>query len=72
MSSDIINPSPNESLPPSEKVAPSEEVEKGSGTLDDIKEPVVKIRQKDLDNRIEKDNTNKYQFQGHSARSTCW
>ena len=37
----IIGPYPNKSLAPSDKVAPSEEVEKGSGTLDDIEELVV-------------------------------
>ena len=70
MSSNIICPFPNKSVSPNEKVAPSDEVEKISGTLDDIEEPVVTIRWKDLDNKIEKDNTKKYQLQGKSTRST--
>ena len=44
MSSYIIGPLPNKS------VAPSEKVEKVSGDLDDIKDPVVTIRQNYLDN----------------------
>ena len=70
--SNIISPSEKKSVAPSEKVAPSERDEKGSGTLEDIKEPVVMICRKDLDNKIEKDNTNKYHFQGQSARSMHW
>ena len=34
----IIGPFPNKLVAPSEKVAPSDEVEKGSGILDDIEE----------------------------------
>ena len=45
MSSNIICPSPNKS------VAPSEKVEKGSNTLDEIEEPVVTIHQKNLDKK---------------------
>ena len=44
ISSSIIIPLPNKSVAPNVKVSPSEEVEKGSVTLDDIKEPVVTIR----------------------------
>ena len=33
---------------------------------------MVTIRQKDLDNKIENENTKKYQFQGQYARSTRW
>ena len=47
MSSNIIVPLPKKS------VAPGEKVEKPSGDLDDIKEPVVTIRQKCLDNETE-------------------
>ena len=43
MSSNIIGSSPNKSVAPNEKVAASEEVKKGSGTLDDIEELVVTI-----------------------------
>ena len=52
MSSNIIRPSPKKSVAPIEKVAPSEEVEKLSLTLDHIKDPVVTIRQNYLDNKI--------------------
>ena len=72
MSSNIIVPSLKIYIAPGEKVAPSEKFEKVSRTLDDIKEPVFTIRQKDLDNKIEKENTKKYHFQGQSARSTSW
>ena len=41
MSSNIIGPSPNKLVIPSEKIAPSEGVEKGSGTLDYTEEPVI-------------------------------
>ena len=70
MSSNIIGPSQNISVAPSEKVAPSEEVEKGSGNLDNIEEPVVTICQKYLDNKTENKNIKKYQFQEKSVRST--
>ena len=56
----------------SRKVAPSEKSEKVSGVLDDIEEPVVMIRQKHLDNKIERYNTKKYHFQGKSTRSVCY
>ena len=72
ISSNIIDPSPKKSVAPSEKVAPGQEVEKGSRNVYDIEEPVVTICQKDLDNKIEKDNINKYQFQGQYARSKLW
>ena len=72
MSSNIIDPSPNKSVWPIEKVAPSEEVEKGSGTFDNIEYPVVTIRQKDMDNKIKRDNTMEYHFQGQSAILTRW
>ena len=65
--SNIIFPSPKKSVSPSEKVAPSEKVEKGSGTLYDTKYPVVTIHQKNLDNKIEKENTKKYQLYGQST-----
>ena len=45
MSSNIIGPLPKKS------VAPSDRVEKSSGNFDDIKEPVVMIRQNYLDNK---------------------
>ena len=64
MSSNIIGPYPKESVSPSETVAPIEEVKKRSWILYDIEEPVVNIRQKDLDNKIAKENTNKNLFQG--------
>ena len=62
MPSNIIGPLPNKSVATSEKVSPSEEVEKLTGTLDDIEEPGVTIHQKCLDNKIEKKNINKYHF----------
>ena len=40
-SSNIIGPSPKKQVSPSETFSPSEDAEKGSGTLDDIKEQVV-------------------------------
>ena len=39
-----------EKVAPYEKVTPSEEVEKGNNVLNDMEEPVVTIRRKDLDN----------------------
>ena len=66
MSSNIIGPLPNKS------VAPSEKVEKASGNLIDMEEPVVTIRINDLYNRKEKDNTKKYRFQGKSESSKRW
>ena len=66
MSSNIIVPLPKKS------VAPGEKVEKPSGDLDDIKEPVVTIRQKCLDNETENQNINKYHFQGQSSRAKGW
>ena len=33
---------------------------------------VIMIRRKDYDNKVEKEKTNKYNFQGQSARSICW
>ena len=41
MSSNIIDPPPKKSVSTREKVAPSEQFEKGSGYLDDIEDPVV-------------------------------
>ena len=70
--SNISAPYPKKSVAPSEKVALSEEVEKGSGPLDYIEEPVVTIHQKDLKNKIEKENITKYQLQGRFARLTQW
>ena len=58
MSSNIIGPSPKK------LVAPSEKVEKASGGLDDIEAPVFTIHQKDLDNKKERDNINKYYVHG--------
>ena len=66
VSYNVIGPYPNKS------VSPSEKVEKVSGTFDDIEEPVVKTRQKYLDDKIEKDNTKKYHFRAQSGRSTRW
>ena len=40
--------------------------------MHDIKETVVTIIQNYLDNKIENENTKKYQLQGRSARSTRW
>ena len=45
----------------SEKVTTSEEVDKGTKHLDDMKEAMVKIRRKDLDN-----------FEGKSKGSIGW
>ena len=72
MSFNIIGLFTKKSVSPSEKVAPSERVEKESVTFDDIKDPVVKTHKKDLDNQIEKENTKKHHFQGQSERSTRW
>ena len=72
MSSNIISISPKKSVSPSDNVAPGKDIEERSGTFDDIKDPVVTIFQKDLDNKIENDNTKKYQFQGQSKRLTRW
>ena len=47
MSSNIIDPSTEKSVAPVDNVAPSEEVKKGSVTLDDTEEPVVTINKKD-------------------------
>ena len=83
MSSNIIVPSPKDS------VAPSKKLKKASGDFDDIKAPkdsvlkimnmeqglyaqVVMIRWKDLYNKKEKENTKKYNSQGKSARSKRW
>ena len=44
-----------------EKVTPSEEFEKGTNILNDMEEPVVTIRRKDLDN-----------FEGKYKVSTDW
>ena len=46
----IIDPFPKKKLAPSEKVTPSEEVEKGTNFFNDMGEPVVTIHRKDLDN----------------------
>ena len=54
MSSNIIVPSPNKSVATSDKVVQSEKVEKVNVTLDDIEDPVFKICQKNLDNKIER------------------
>ena len=61
MLSNIIVPLSKKKVATSEKVTPSEEVEKGTKTLDDIKDSVVKIFRKDL-----------FNFQGQSTISTCW
>ena len=55
MSYNIIGPLPNKS------VAPNEKVEKSSADLDEIEEPVVRIRQNYLDDE-KKENTMKYRF----------
>ena len=51
MSSNIFGPYQKKPVAPSEKVAPSEEAEKGNGTLNDIEKTVVTIRQNDLDKK---------------------
>ena len=61
MSSHIIDPFLKKQVSSSAKVKPSEEVEKGTKTLDDIKEPVVTCRRNNLDN-----------FQGQYTGSTGW
>ena len=66
MSYNIIRPSPDKS------VAPGEKVEKASGNLEDIKAPVVMIRQNDLYNKRVKENTKKINFQGKSTISKRW
>ena len=45
----------------SKKVTPSEEVEKGTKHLDDMKEEMITIRRKDFNN-----------FEGQSIGSACW
>ena len=60
MSSHIIGPFSKKQFASSEKDTPSEEVEKGTKKLDNIKEPVVTIRINNLDN-----------FQGQSTGLTC-
>ena len=52
-------PFPKKKVTTSEKVTPSEEVDKGTKKLDDMEEAVVTIRRKDLDS-----------FDGHSKVST--
>ena len=52
MLSNNIGPYPNKSVSPSEKVAPNDEGEKVSGTLDDIEDPVVTFSQKYLYDKI--------------------
>ena len=64
MSSNIIGPFPKK------YVSPSEKVEKASGDLDDIEEPVITIRKKYLDN--ERKNFKKYYFQEQSTRTMGW
>ena len=66
MSSNIIGPLPKKS------VSPSEKIKKSSGNLDDVEDPVVIICQKDLYNKKERENNNKYHFQGKSVRSKLW
>ena len=61
MSSNIISPSPKKKVAPSEKIIPSDEVERGTKTLNYTEETVVTICRKDLNN-----------FQGKFKRSTCW
>ena len=56
-----ITPLSKNKLLTTEKVITSEEVEKGTKNLDDMKEAVVTIRRKDLDN-----------FEGQSKGSTGW
>ena len=61
MLSHIIGPLTKKFFVTSEKVTTSEKAEKGTKTLDDIKDPVVKIHRENLDN-----------FQGQSTGSTGW
>ena len=61
MLSCIIVPLKKKNLSLSEKVTPNEEGEKGTKTMDDTKEPVVKICRKNLD-----------KFQGQSTGSIGW
>ena len=56
-----VTPFPKKKLVRSEKVKPSEEVEKVTTNLDGMKEAVVRIRRKDLDN-----------FRGQSIGSIGW
>ena len=66
MSSNIINQLPKKS------VAPSEKFEKSSGNLNDIEVTMAMISRKDLNDKKYNQNTNKYTFQGKSARSNHW
>ena len=50
MSRKKVTPLPKKKLVTIEKVTPSEEIDKGNANLDGIKESVVKIRRKGLDN----------------------
>ena len=56
-----VTPSSKKKVVTSEKVTPSEEVDKGNKNLDDMKESGVTIRRKDLD-----------KFESHSIGSTGW
>ena len=61
MSSNIIRPSLKKKISPGEKITPSDGVEKGTKVLYDIKEILVTIRRKDLNN-----------FQGEYTISMRW
>ena len=56
-----LAPLPKKKVKPSEKVTPSDDVEKGTNLLNGMEEPVVPIRRNILDN-----------FQGEYAGSTGW
>ena len=56
-----VTPFPKKKLVTSEKVTPSEEVDKVTKNVDDMKAEVFIIRRKDLDN-----------FEGKSIGSTGW
>ena len=56
-----VAPFPKKKIVSSEKVTLSEEIEKGTNILNDMKVPEIMIREKDL-----------YTFQGQSTTPTGW
>ena len=61
ISEEKVTPFQKKKFATREKVTTSEEVYKGTKNVDDMKEAVVTIRRKDLDN-----------FEGKSKGPTCW
>ena len=63
-----VTPLPKKTLLTSEKVTTSEEVDKVTKILDDMKEAVVKIRRKDLDKFQSKGSTGWFNIDHASLR----